>query len=121
MGEGSTTEFIAMEDTPEYIGDTFGLKTLKESGRLITKAVPQASHAAWVADFTVVKENILPHLGDCSFNTHAADVIATSSTVSSTTAAVATTVSASSPMAQQNTDQNASEPQVLSVLSGGMR
>ena len=44
-----------------YINDTFGLKTLDESGRLITTIVPGASHSDWTGNEDLIKKWVLPH------------------------------------------------------------
>jgi len=60
--DGSDKEIVPMRKTQIYLDDTFGLKTLDESGRLILKSPPGISHGAWVTDYNVVKEYVLPHL-----------------------------------------------------------
>jgi len=64
--EGSSNDFIPMEETQEYKKDTFGLKTLNEQGRLIRQAPPGISHVQWTMDYRVVRAYVLPYLGDCS-------------------------------------------------------
>jgi len=95
--KGSSTEIIPMEQTKEYMEDTFGLQTLKEAGRLILKTPPGVTHAAWVHDYNTVRLHVLPYLGDCSdFPTssprgrYATSSMAPSTTSETTTEAVST-------------------------------
>lgn len=38
---------LDMTETPEYVGDTFGLKTMNEAGRLHRHSVPNVDHNCW--------------------------------------------------------------------------
>jgi hypothetical protein len=60
---GSITEYNTMYNTTEYINDTFGLKTLEETGRLVLGTPDHVAHWQWVGDSNVARQWILPHLG----------------------------------------------------------
>ena len=51
-----------VEAQPWYASDQFGLKTLKESGRLNFTIVPNATHGDWTGSSTYITNYILPHL-----------------------------------------------------------
>ena len=53
---------INMTEQVIYVNDTFGLRTLNESGRLLTTIVPDVSHGDWTSDEDVIRRFILPHL-----------------------------------------------------------
>ena len=42
-----------MQSQPEYADDTFGLRTLDESGRLNLTVVPGATHGDWTGNIDV--------------------------------------------------------------------
>lgn len=60
--EGSTTEIVPMEESEVFKKDTFGLKTLNDTGRLVLHAVPGVSHDQWVLDGSMFDKYIWPHL-----------------------------------------------------------
>lgn len=60
--EGSTTEFTPMKLQQVYTQDTFGLRTLDDSGRLEVHAAPMVFHQDWVREEHVAREYIIPHL-----------------------------------------------------------
>jgi hypothetical protein len=53
---------IPMEQQRMYQYDFFGLKTLKESGRLVLKAVPGVEHLDWLFREELFVEYIKPYL-----------------------------------------------------------
>ena len=55
---------IPMEKQKYYIDDTFGLKTLHESGRLTLIEVANKSHGSWLYNRELIKEHVLPNLED---------------------------------------------------------
>lgn len=59
---GSTTDVIPMEQTKEFKEDTFGLRTLQESGKLVTRTVPGIKHNWWLSERDVVEQHVFPHL-----------------------------------------------------------
>lgn len=59
---GSRTEMVSMKEQQVYVEDSFGLRSLDEAGKLVTKVVPGVSHHMWVDTEEVVKEHIFPHL-----------------------------------------------------------
>jgi len=62
FADGNRTLRVPMKSQYVYTADTFGLRTLDEAGKLVTDAVPNISHRAWVADQSVFTQYILPHL-----------------------------------------------------------
>jgi len=60
---GSNTEYLTMHQTLEYKHDTFGLRTLDTTGRLILQAVPKIGHGQWTGDYHVVSKYVVPQLG----------------------------------------------------------
>jgi len=60
--EGSNTEFTPMKEQPIYIQDTFGLRTLDETGRLEIHNPYAVWHRDWVSRPDVGLKYILPHL-----------------------------------------------------------
>lgn len=56
---GSDTEILPMEQQDVYIHDTFGLRTLHESGRLTVKTVPGVRHLDWLTSKTVFEQHVL--------------------------------------------------------------
>jgi len=59
---GSDTEMVPMEKQELFHKDTFGLRTLHESGRLHLEAVPNIEHGDWLIHEKVFKRYVLPHL-----------------------------------------------------------
>ena len=55
---------IPMEKQNYYTQDTFGLRTLKESGRLTVTNVPNRSHISWMIEEDLIVQYILPALED---------------------------------------------------------
>lgn len=55
-------QFSPMEQQVEYVKDLFGLKTLHESGRLVTTVVPGMKHADWTSNKTLITEQVIVHL-----------------------------------------------------------
>jgi len=53
-----------LKDQPFYLADTFGLRTLDESGRLNLTVVPNATHGDWTGDRALIAAWVLPHLQD---------------------------------------------------------
>ena len=51
-----------MEDQDFYKSDTFGLRTLHESGRLNFTVVPNATHGSWTGDEAQITALVLPHI-----------------------------------------------------------
>jgi len=49
-------------DQSFFIEDTFGLRTLHETGRLVLKAVPDVLHDDWIYDHYVIRHHVLPYL-----------------------------------------------------------
>jgi len=59
--DGSGKE-VQMEHLSIFVNDTFGLRTLNETGRLKVQRVSRAGHDSWVEDETTFNTYILPHL-----------------------------------------------------------
>lgn len=64
----SVFEFVDVEDRPlsfnqswEYQGDTFGLRTMLTEGRLFVKKVPNLRHMSWLEP-AIFKQHVLPYL-----------------------------------------------------------
>lgn len=51
-----------MADQAFYGNDTFGLRTLDESGRLNLTVVPNATHGDWTGNAAIIAAYVLPHL-----------------------------------------------------------
>ena len=51
-----------MEAMDYYVHDTFGLRTLDETGRLVIMTPGNVSHAAWIHDQATVETYVLPQL-----------------------------------------------------------
>ena len=51
-----------MEDQDFYKSDTFGLRSLHESGRLNFTVVPNATHGSWTGDEAQITALVLPHI-----------------------------------------------------------
>ena len=49
-----------MTERDFYLNDTFGLKTLDESGRLELTIIPNISHGDWTGDKDVINTYVLP-------------------------------------------------------------
>lgn len=58
----SSGHLVNMTEQPFYTNDTFGLRSLNESGRLVTTIVPGVSHGDWTGDREIIRKYILPHL-----------------------------------------------------------
>ena len=58
----SSGAMVDMHDQPVYKEDTFGLRTLDESGRLNITIVPGARHGDWTGNEDIIKTWVLPHL-----------------------------------------------------------
>jgi len=62
---GSLDEHGTMQNMTEqgfYVRDSFGLRTLDESGRLQLVIVPNATHADWTSDHQIIAQHVLPWL-----------------------------------------------------------
>eukprot|EP00929_Paragymnodinium_shiwhaense_P087955 TRINITY_DN48117_c0_g1_i1.p1 TRINITY_DN48117_c0_g1~~TRINITY_DN48117_c0_g1_i1.p1 ORF type:complete len:412 (-),score=44.65 TRINITY_DN48117_c0_g1_i1:123-1301(-) len=59
---GSETTFVPMTDREEFLSDTFGLRTLHETGRLHVQAVDGVRHHDWFGQQLIFEKHILPHL-----------------------------------------------------------
>ena len=57
----SSGRMINMTAQGFYSQDTFGLRTLDESGRLNLTIVPGASHGDWTGNEDLIKKHVLPH------------------------------------------------------------
>jgi len=55
---------VPMEKQLYYVQDTFGLRTLDESGRLTVRNIPGVSHVDWVRDADTISQYVLPLLED---------------------------------------------------------
>jgi len=55
---------IPMEKQRYYIDDTFGLRTLAESGRVTMTMVPGKTHGSWIHDIEMIKKYVAPVLVD---------------------------------------------------------
>lgn len=53
---------VDMTEQAFYVRDTFGLKSMHESGRLVRRAVPGVLHDDWLYDPYVVRHFVLPYL-----------------------------------------------------------
>ncbi|KNC48709.1 uncharacterized protein AMSG_11603 [Thecamonas trahens ATCC 50062] len=62
FGPNDLSTLIEMEDTPEYVDDTFGLRTLDALGRLHRTAVPGIEHSQWLHNKTNFMAHIAPLL-----------------------------------------------------------
>lgn len=62
FGDGDLSTIIPMSKQDYYIEDTFGLRTLDETGRLSLIRVPGVLHVDWVSDDSVIREHVLPLL-----------------------------------------------------------
>lgn len=51
-----------MEEQEVYKKDSFGLRTLHQSGRLHLEAIPKVEHGDWLTQAKVFKRHVLPHL-----------------------------------------------------------
>ena len=60
-GGSDGSVMVNMTKQPFYVADTFGLKTVHESGRLNLTIVPGASHSDWTSDARIITEYVLPH------------------------------------------------------------
>ena len=60
---GSVVDGVMLNMTQRdfYINDTFGLKTLDESGRLKLQIVPGVSHNDWTGNEDVIRKYVLPY------------------------------------------------------------
>lgn len=54
--------YVPMERQPVFVSDTFGLRTLNESGRLFVGVVEGKHHSAWEHDEQTWEQYVLPHL-----------------------------------------------------------
>lgn len=88
---GSTSEIMPMEAIEEYKADSFGLKTLDQHGKLTIKTPARVMHAAWLSDFNVVSQHVLPQL-ECSLEPDSVPAVA-AVTDPTTTAAEGSSVS----------------------------
>ena len=55
-------DVVEMEAMDYYVHDTFGLRTLDETGRLVIMTPANVSHAAWIHDQATVETYVLPQL-----------------------------------------------------------
>mmetsp|Transcript_4902 Transcript_4902/g.8072 ORF Transcript_4902/g.8072 Transcript_4902/m.8072 type:complete len:302 (+) Transcript_4902:80-985(+) len=55
-------DVVEMESMDFYQKDTFGLRTLDESGRLVIMTPANVSHAAWIHDQATVEAYVIPQL-----------------------------------------------------------
>ena len=53
---------VPMEKQPFFVKDTFGLRTLQSSGRLVVKAVAGVHHDDWIYDPAVIRDIVVPLL-----------------------------------------------------------
>jgi palmitoyl-protein thioesterase len=60
-GGASGDVMVNMTAQPFYVADTFGLKTMHESGRLNLTIVPGASHGDWTGNERIITKYVLPH------------------------------------------------------------
>eukprot|EP00933_Yihiella_yeosuensis_P083661 TRINITY_DN97917_c0_g1_i1.p1 TRINITY_DN97917_c0_g1~~TRINITY_DN97917_c0_g1_i1.p1 ORF type:complete len:234 (+),score=28.09 TRINITY_DN97917_c0_g1_i1:52-702(+) len=60
--DGSQSEIVPLEKQDIFIKDTFGLKTLQETGRLHLEAVPGVSHQTWLTSKDIFTKHVMPHL-----------------------------------------------------------
>eukprot|EP00401_Gymnodinium_catenatum_P081885 CAMPEP_0117594190 /NCGR_PEP_ID=MMETSP0784-20121206/73058_1 /TAXON_ID=39447 /ORGANISM="" /LENGTH=133 /DNA_ID=CAMNT_0005396211 /DNA_START=53 /DNA_END=454 /DNA_ORIENTATION=- len=59
---GGREEYAPMQEQEVYRRDTFGLRTLHETGRLELVAAPFIRHADWFWKEDVAKRYVIPHL-----------------------------------------------------------
>lgn len=59
---GSESKIQPMEQQPLYTGDTFGLRTLNETGRLLVQTPAGVPHSGWIDDEATFAQYVLPHL-----------------------------------------------------------
>ena len=57
-GNGS---MLNITEHPFYVNDTFGLRSLDESGRLELTVVPGVKHADWTGNESIIRKFVLPH------------------------------------------------------------
>ena len=57
----SDGRMLNMTQQDFYSGDSFGLRTLDESGRLNLTIVPNVSHSDWTGNHDIIKTYVLPH------------------------------------------------------------
>ena len=60
--QDSMGRMLNLTEQPYYVNDTFGLRTLNESGRLTLTIVPGARHHDWTDNIDLIRAQILPHL-----------------------------------------------------------
>ena len=53
---------VNMTEQRFYVNDTFGLRTLNESGRLLFTIIPGASHGDWTGDADLIRRAVVPRL-----------------------------------------------------------
>lgn len=74
---------VPMQQTPEYMGDTYGLKTLHTSGRLHLREVADVSHNCWVKDGTFFDNSSEICSFDAAFNAYVYPLLASTTKLSS--------------------------------------
>jgi len=60
--EGSDSEILPMEKQKLFVEDTFGLRSLKEAGKLHLETVKGVVHEDWLSSERIFKKHVLPHL-----------------------------------------------------------
>jgi len=63
QGPDERGKIVHMRQQDIYIKDTFGLRTLESTGRLVVLAVSGVIHGMWLTDKSVVAKHVLPYLG----------------------------------------------------------
>ena len=59
--EEGQLRMINMTNQTWYVNDTFGLRTMDESGRVQLQIVPGVTHSDWTGNQDIIRKYVLPH------------------------------------------------------------
>jgi hypothetical protein len=67
-------QMVGMRDQSFYKNDVIGLRTLDQRGALVLNAPPNIRHVDWLFNESVIREIILPYLGEKQIQQHSTGV-----------------------------------------------